>query len=84
MNLLAQIIAFVKDDKEVRSAAVVTLSTTTISVVSYVISHYDKLLAASLSAAGILFLIWKWRKAAKTQLCDRVGCPRRKVPNDTK
>lgn len=84
MHLLAQLGSFIKDDREVRSAALVAFGTTLTSVASYILSHYDKLLAASLSAAGLAFLLWKWRKASKMQLCDRMGCPRRKLPDDTK
>ena len=78
MSLLAELVGFIRDDKEVRSAALTFLGTTTISGVSYVASHYDKILAASLSLAGLLFLLWRWRKASKQLLCDRKGCPKRR------
>lgn len=78
MSLIAQLAGFIRDDKDVRSAAFTFLGTTTISTVSYILTHYDKLLAASLSLAGLLFLLWRWRKASKALLCDRKGCPRRR------
>lgn len=84
MTFLAQIASLIKDDREVRSAVWVAFGTTVTSVASYILSHYDKVLAASLSGAGLAFLLWKWRKASKNQLCDRAGCPRRKVPTDVK
>lgn len=77
MHLLAQLLGFIKDDKDVRSAAFTFLGTTSISAVSYIASNYDRLLAASLSLAGLAFLLWRWRKASKTLICDRKGCPRR-------
>lgn len=49
---------------------------------SYAASHYDKLAAFSLSCAGIAFLAWRWRKALKTQLCDKRECPFRHDPSD--
>lgn len=49
---------------------------------AYVASHYDKLGAFALSIAGLAFLIWRWRKAAKTQLCDTKNCPLRHDPTD--
>ena len=49
---------------------------------SYAASHYDKLAAFALSVAGIAFLAWRWRKAAKTQLCDKRECPFRHDPSD--
>lgn len=49
---------------------------------SYAASHYDKLAAFALSCAGIAFLTWRWRKASKTQLCDKHECPFRHDPSD--
>jgi len=49
---------------------------------SYAASHYDKILAAALSGAGIAFLTWRWRKASKRQLCDVRSCPHRHGPTD--
>ena len=49
---------------------------------SYLAGHYDKILAAALSAAGIAFLAWRWRKASKKQLCDTKNCPLRHDPTD--
>lgn len=49
---------------------------------SYVASHYDKLAAFALSVAGLAFLAWRWRKAAKRHLCDRGNCPLRHDPTD--
>lgn len=47
---------------------------------SYLAGHYDKLSAAALSLAGLAFLTWRWRKSAKTQLCDKAACPLRHDP----
>lgn len=49
---------------------------------SYLAGHYDKLSAAALSIAGLSFLVWRWRKASKTQLCDKTNCPLRHDPTD--
>ena len=49
---------------------------------SYVAGHYDKILAAALSGAGIAFLTWRWRKASQKQLCDTKNCPLRHDPTD--
>jgi hypothetical protein len=77
MYLLAQLIGFIKDDKDVRSAAVTCLGTSFVSGLSYLAGNYDRVLAASLSLAGLAFLLWRWRKASKALLCDRFGCPKR-------
>lgn len=47
---------------------------------SYIAGHYDKLAAFALSCAGLAFLAWRWRKAAKTHLCDKTNCPHRHDP----
>ena len=78
MSLIAELVGFIRDDKGVRSAALTFLGTTTISGASYVASNYDKMLAASLSLAGLAFLIWRWRKASRELFCDRKGCPKRR------
>lgn len=49
---------------------------------SYIASNYDKLAATLLSLAGLAFLFWRWRKSAKTQLCDTKSCPLRHDPNE--
>lgn len=49
---------------------------------SYAASHYDKILAAALSVAGLAFLAWRWRKASKSHLCDVRECPHRHDPTD--
>lgn len=49
---------------------------------SYAASHYDKLGAFALSMAGLAFLSWRWRKAARTQLCDKTNCPLRHDPTN--
>lgn len=49
---------------------------------SYLAGHYDKLSAAALSVAGLCFLLWRWNKARKTQLCDTKNCPLRHDPTD--
>lgn len=49
---------------------------------SYIAGHYDKLAAFALSCAGLAFLAWRWRKASKTQLCDKTNCPHRHDPTD--
>lgn len=49
---------------------------------SYIAGHYDKLAAFALSCAGLAFLAWRWRKAAKRHLCDVKACPLRHDPTD--
>ena len=56
------------------------LVTMLVSAGSYVASHYDKISAAALSIAGLLFLAWRWRRSAQTQLCDTRNCPLRHDP----
>lgn len=52
------------------------------AVGSYAASNYDKLGAFALSMAGLAFLTWRWRNAAKRHLCDRGNCPLRHDPTD--
>lgn len=62
---------------------VVTFSVTMSAAVgAYVAGHYDKIAATALSIAGLAFLFWRWRKSAKTQLCDKRGCPYRHDPSE--
>lgn len=49
---------------------------------SLILSEYDRLASAALALAGLAFLIWRWRKAARTQLCDKSSCPLRHSPNE--
>lgn len=49
---------------------------------SYIASHYDKLASAILALAGLAFLIWRWRKAAKSHLCNVEKCPFRHAPSE--
>lgn len=59
------------------------LGTIGASLGSYVASDYDKILAAMLSIAGFLFLLWRWRKSYKSYLCDKVNCPMRHDPTSS-
>ena len=58
------------------------LGTISASIGSWVASDYDKISSALLALAGLAFLIWRWRRAAKMQLCDKATCPLRHSPNE--
>lgn len=49
---------------------------------SYVAGHYDKISSTALALAGLAFLLWRWRKSAKSHLCNVEKCPYRHVPNE--
>lgn len=58
------------------------LGTAGASVGSWIASDYDKIASALLALAGFAFLIWRWRKAARSQLCDKSLCPLRHNPSE--
>ena len=59
---------------------VTVLGTILAAAGSYAASNYDKIFSAALALAGLAFLVWRWRKAARTQLCDAALCPYRRTP----
>lgn len=63
-----------------RSTLTTILGTATASGGSFLLSHYDRIASAALAIGGLAFLIWRWRKAARTQLCDKSSCPLRHTP----
>lgn len=58
------------------------LGTISASAGSWIASDYDKISSALLALAGLAFLIWRWRRAARTQLCDKSQCPLRHSPTE--
>lgn len=58
------------------------LGTIGASLGSWVASDYDRIASFMLAMAGLAFLIWRWRKAAKMQLCDKTSCPLRRNPSE--
>ena len=58
------------------------LGTSGFSVGSWLASDYDKIASALLALAGFAFLLWRWRKAARSHLCDNAACPLRHNPSE--
>lgn len=83
LALIQSFWSFIVGDKDGRSSILTFLLTMLFSTGSYIASNYDKILAAMLSLAGLMFLLWRWRKAAKSQLCDAVNCPHRHDPTES-
>lgn len=81
--LISSFHQFILGDREGRSAIITFLGTISFSAGSYLASHYDKVSACALSLAGLAFLIWRWRKSAKSQLCDKTNCPFRHDPTSS-
>lgn len=65
-----------------RHTVTTVLGTATASGGSFLLSHYDRIASCALALAGLAFLIWRWRKAARTQLCDKASCPLRHTPSE--
>jgi hypothetical protein len=63
-----------------RNTATTFLGTAGASVGSWLASDYDKIASALLALGGFAFLVWRWRKAAKSHLCDKAACPLRHNP----
>lgn len=81
--LISSFHQFIIGDREGRSAIVTFLGTISFSAGSYLASHYDRISACALSLAGLAFLVWRWRKSAKTHLCDKANCPFRHDPTNS-
>lgn len=65
-----------------RSTFTTIVGTATASGGSFLLSHYDRIASTALALGGLAFLVWRWRKAARSHLCDKAACPLRHTPSE--
>lgn len=65
-----------------RSTLNTFLGTSGFSLGSWLASDYDKIASTLLAIAGFAFLLWRWRKSARSHLCDKAACPLRHNPSE--